>query len=100
MTTTAQTTTFTVSLGDTIENGGEDYGTFTAATAEDAVLAVLSDMDRTREYSAVEQLSHSRDFGRPADRVNGNGGQDRSGWWYVEADGRFVGVYVAHEVRP
>lgn len=93
-------TNYTVSLGDAIEQGGQDYGTYDAESAEGAVRAAARDADRTREYEAVDQLSESVDFGRGTPGVvNGNGAQNRDDWWYVEQDGRFVGIYVAREVR-
>lgn len=90
---------FRIGLGDA-GDAGEDYGSYPADTPEAAVLACLRDADRTREYETPELLSRHLGYGRGhTGQVNGNGADDRSGWWYVsEADtGVFVGVYAVAE---
>lgn len=61
------------------------------------------DADPTREYAAPVLLSTSAEFGRSAERAGydgaGNGGQDRSNWYYVSDDaGQFAGVYTVAEI--
>jgi hypothetical protein len=91
---------FRVALGDTIEQGGTDYGIFPVATPAEAVSEAVRDADPTRQYDAPELLSESLAFGRGRNTWDnsGQGTQDRSSWYYVTDDaGRFAGVFAVSE---
>lgn len=79
-----------------IRHDGQDYGAWEADTAENALLACLTDADRTRLYG-VELLSNSENYGAGDGRSWGNGAEDRSAFWYVAHEG-LVSVYRAFDL--
>lgn len=90
---------YQLTLGAPANAGGEEWGEWEAETPEGAVLAALNDNERVPR-EPVRCLSNNASFGEGAARVNGNGAQDRSDWWFVSLDGTFVGVYAGGERSP
>lgn len=94
-------TYFQVALGDTVDNGGDDFGVFGNETPEAALAEAVRDSDPTRLYEAPVLLSTNPTHGRGAPRSDGNGhgGADRSGWWYVtDETGALRGIYSVSAV--
>lgn len=78
-----------------ITHDDQDWGTFEAASAGEALLACMHESDRTRIWG-VEHLSNSFEFGKGSGRMNGNGAQDTQNFYYVDG-GSDRGVFRAFD---